>query len=109
MKAPALIIKEAAAIAQIVACPFSNSVRQRYGLRKSLAQFDQRHDRGSGRVRIRRVESIRKILWPAVLKKKSLAPEFITTPKSIIELFLGTSRVHDLMRVSRVGTPACFR
>src|SRR5207253_945658 len=92
VKAPTLIVKIAAHVAQILDRPAGYLFCQNHRARNAAAQIYQGNDCSRCGVNIDRIESIGKILRPTILKKESLAPEIVTTTQGTLQLFTHPSR-----------------
>src|SRR5256885_6759941 len=86
VKASALVVEEAARVAQIIDGPMSDFFCESERATIKLLEFRQSHESRARRMRVRRVESIMEIFGPAVRKKKRVAPEFVALPRRRFKL-----------------------
>src|ERR1043165_6433028 len=79
-------MEEAARVPKILDRPARDPLCEQYRVRDASAKFYQSNDGGRSRVNIGRMQVLRKILWPAVGEKETLAPGVIAAAKGVIEV-----------------------
>ena len=72
---------------QALDSPLGYLLSQNHCAGNSPAQFNQSRNRGCGRVYVRRIQAIGKILGPTIPEKEAFAPELITAAKRTFSLF----------------------